>query len=94
MFNNNMIVSGTISSIGGSKNLIIGMILGTEMKNHKDDGKYHVEHVGVYAGLIDFGYGLVPAVYSYNTTTNCGNLQPFSANPWVYFGWHQGIYAE
>ena len=94
MFNNNMIASGLISDIGGPNNLIVGMILGTPKKDNSDDGEYHIEHVGVYAGLYDFGNGLEPAVYSFNTTTNCGNLAPYTRNNWQYYGWHEGILAD
>ena len=94
MFNNNMITSGLISDIGGPNNLIVGMILGTPMKDNPDDGLYHIEHVGVYAGLYDFGNGLEPAVYSFNTTKNRGNPAPYTSNNWQYYGWHEGILAD
>ena len=96
MFNYNMLVADKISAIGGVDNLIVGMILGTQMSDTEDDGKYHIEHVGIYAGLHDFGNGLEPAVYSFNTDNNCGNLRPFYSykDPWVYFGWHRGIISD
>lgn len=40
------------------------------MKGTFTDGKYHIEHVGVFAGYMDNGKGeLVPMVYSFNTGT-------------------------
>ena len=96
MFNNDMIIADNISKIGGPKNLIPGMILGSRIKDSKDDGQYHIEHVGIYAGLHNFGKGPEPAVYSFNTDTNCRNLRPFSSykDPWVYFGWHKGTILD
>ncbi len=95
MFNDgDLLISGTIYSIGGKENLIPGMILGTQIIGTIGSEKYCIEHVGVYAGIIDLGKGPEPAVYSFNTDNNVGNLLPFSANNWVYYGWHKGIICD
>ena len=93
MFNNDMILTGNISDIGGPLELTVGMIVGTKQAKKYDDGKYHIEHVGVYAGLVWFEkyHQYLPAVYSFNTDINKPNLLPFSANEWVYYGWHERI---
>lgn len=91
MFNSDMILTGNIIDVGGFSGLEVGMILGTKKKGTFTDNKYHVEHVGVYAGYHDLGNGYEPAVYSFNTTKNIPNLLPFSANDWFYYGWHKRI---
>ena len=92
MFNNDMILTGIISDVGGPSGLIPGMILGEPMKDEFTDGKYHIEHVGVFSGYIDNGKGeLEPMVYSFNTDTNRGNLSPLSKNTWIYYGWHYRV---
>ncbi len=94
MFNNDMVISGDIEDVGGPDGLIVGMVVGTPMDGAFDDGLYHVEHVGVYAGYYDFGKGPVPAVYSFNTDTNRVNLRPFTDNNWKYYGWHEGVVLD
>ena len=89
MFKNDLIVQGNIDDIGGPSGLVIGMILGT----HQDGPKF-VKHGGVYAGLHDFGNGLEPAVYSFDTVHNVGNLRPYNDNDWAYFGWHKGVVLD
>lgn len=86
MFENDMLFWGKISDIGGVSGLIPGMILG----EHQDKKKF-VRHGGVYYGLYDFGDGLVPAVYSFNTKEKKGHLHPYTDNDWVYYGWHEGV---
>lgn len=39
---------------------------------------HYIEHGGVYAGLYDFANGPEPAVYSYNTKQDVGNLRSFT----------------
>ena len=94
MFNNDMVISGDIEDVGGPDGLIVGMVVGTPMDGAFDDGLYHVEHVGVYAGYYDFGKGPVPAVYSFNTDTNRVNLRPFTDNSWKYYGWHESVVLD
>ena len=92
MFNKgDLLLAGNIKDIGGVDNLVVGMILGSKIRGTFNDGKYHVEHVGVYAGTVDSGNGPIHLVYSFNTNTNRGNLSPFSSNEWLYYGWHKGI---
>lgn len=52
------------------------------------------KHGGVYAGLYDFGNGPEPAVYSYNTKRDVGNLRPLTDVDWVYYGWHMGVVLD
>lgn len=98
MFKQNMILSGSITDIGGPDGLIPGMIVGSKIGDgllgtEKGDG---VGHGGVYAGLHDFGDGPEHAVYSFNTKTKRGNLRRFTDVPadWVYYGWHGGVVLD
>ena len=94
MFRDDVIVKGCIDDIGGPDSLMVGMILGTPMDGEFSDGKYHVEHVGVYAGMIEYENKLVHGVYSFNTDTNRGNLIPYERNEWKYYAWHKGIVMD
>lgn len=89
MFEKNMVFWGEISDIGGVSGLIPGMILG-----EYQDKKEFVSHGGVYYGLYDFGNGLEPAVYSFDTVRKRGHLHPYSDNAWVFYGWHEGVILD
>ena len=89
MFDNDLILQGEISDIGGVEGLMPGMILGSA-KNKEDK----IAHGGVYYGLHDFGDGYVPAVYSFNTSKKYGKLRPYNPDEWVYYGWHKGVILD
>ena len=89
MFDNDLILQGEISDIGGVEGLVPGMILGSA-KNKYDK----IAHGGVYYGLYDFGDGYVPAVYSFNTSKKYGKLRPYNPDEWVYYGWHKGVILD
>ena len=89
MFDNDLILQGEISDIGGVEGLMPGMILGSA-KNKRNK----IAHGGVYYGLYDFGDGYVPAVYSFNTSKKYGKLRPYNPDEWVYYGWHKGVILD
>ena len=89
MFEKNMVFWGEISDIGGVSGLIPGRVLG-----EYQDKKKFVSHRGVYYGLYDFGNGLEPAVYSFDTVRKRGQLHPYSDNAWVFYGWHEGVILD
>ena len=89
MFDNDLILQGEISDIGGVEGLMPGMILGSS-KNKRNK----IAHGGVYYGLYDFGDGYVPAVYSFNTSKKYGKLRPYNPDEWVYYGWHKGVILD
>jgi hypothetical protein len=85
-----MIFIGKIQDVGGSDGLVPGMILST----YEEGEDKPFKHGGVYAGLHDFGDGPEPAVYSYNTKRDVGNLRPLTDVDWVYYGWHMGVVLD
>ena len=90
MFENDMILIGKIQDVGGPDGLVPGMILST----YEEGAAKPFTHGGVYAGLYDFGNGPEPAVYSFNTKRDVGNLRPLSDVDWVYYGWHMGVVLD
>lgn len=93
---------GHISDLGGYNKLLPGMQLYQAWRH--TNGKYTTEHVGVYAGLYDFGNGLEHAVYQSSPTygslrkmntnkSNGPNLTSMN-NKWNYWAWSKYIYAD
>ena len=91
---------GSISDIGGYTNLIPGMELFQAYRKTSSSSYFYSWHVGIYAGMHDFGSGSVPAIYqsspSYPSLQKKYNKQSgpnltSMSSAWNYWGWSKYI---